>query len=173
MSNYDNVANWRVRNKLRLIEYKGGKCEICGYNKCLAALTFHHRDPSKKEFSISTKNRTLERNKEEVDKCILLCCRCHAEEHEKLQIEKIGKRSPVLKRYIIPVKICQVCNKEFKPFRRESKTCSIKCRGISRRKTIRPAKHEIIALTETMSFVDIGKKYGVSDNAVRKWIKNG
>lgn len=39
--------------KLKAIEYKGGKCQICGYNKCTGALEFHHLDPTKKDFNIS------------------------------------------------------------------------------------------------------------------------
>ena len=32
--------------KKMLVQYKGGKCERCGYNKCIRALEFHHLDPS-------------------------------------------------------------------------------------------------------------------------------
>lgn len=69
-----------------LVEYKGGKCEKCGYQKCEAALQFHHKDPSEKDFTISTVNLnsellTMDVLYKEVDKCILLCANCHAEEH--------------------------------------------------------------------------------------------
>ena len=39
------------RNKVKLmsIEYKGGKCEICGYDKCIDALEFHHLNSYKKK----------------------------------------------------------------------------------------------------------------------------
>ena len=36
-----------------LIQEKGGKCEICGYNNCLGALDFHHLNPSEKDYNIS------------------------------------------------------------------------------------------------------------------------
>lgn len=42
------VVNWRQRAKQKLVAYKGGRCETCGYNKCIDNLTFHHLDPSKK-----------------------------------------------------------------------------------------------------------------------------
>ena len=47
-------ATQKRRDKIKMIavEYKGGKCEKCGYNKCIDALDFHHIDPSKKEFGI-------------------------------------------------------------------------------------------------------------------------
>ena len=39
--------------KKQLVSLAGGKCEVCGYNKCDSALEFHHRDPSQKSFAIS------------------------------------------------------------------------------------------------------------------------
>ncbi|MGV8131714.1 MAG: hypothetical protein ACP5N7_06465 [Candidatus Pacearchaeota archaeon] len=66
------------------IEYKGGKCEICGYTKSNAALEFHHLDASEKEFSISKARLTTFSNsiKKELDKCQLLCANCHREVHD-------------------------------------------------------------------------------------------
>ncbi len=66
--------------KHRLIAYKGGKCEICGYDKCEGALQFHHINPDEKEFQISDKD-ILEDLFKEVDKCQLLCANCHIEKH--------------------------------------------------------------------------------------------
>lgn len=77
-----NVINWRKDKKRKLIEYKGGKCEICGYNKCTSALSFHHKDPKEKDFNISARSYSYERLKKEVDKCILVCANCHIEIHE-------------------------------------------------------------------------------------------
>lgn len=67
--------------KLLAVAYKGGKCEICGYNRCVAALDFHHVDPEKKDFNISkvTRSRLTQEVKNELDKCVLLCSRCHRE----------------------------------------------------------------------------------------------
>lgn len=50
ISKSESVINWRKRTKIALVEYKGGKCCICGYNKCIEALEFHHLDPSQKDF---------------------------------------------------------------------------------------------------------------------------
>ncbi len=68
--------------KQSLVDYKGGKCCICGYNKCLSSLQFHHLDPTKKDFTISSKSSTsIEKIKLELDKCILVCANCHGEIH--------------------------------------------------------------------------------------------
>jgi len=78
------VVAWRKKAKLLLIEYKGGKCVGCGYDKCVRALQFHHLNPNEKEFGIGSKSVSLEKLKKEVDKCILVCSNCHAEIHEGL-----------------------------------------------------------------------------------------
>lgn len=71
--------------KLQCIEYKGGKCQVCGYNKSLAAMDFHHRNETKKEFNIGNRwYKKIEVIKDELDKCDLLCANCHREEHERL-----------------------------------------------------------------------------------------
>ena len=65
------------------VEYKGLKCECCGYSKCIEALDFHHLDPKQKDFNISDSNLTSnwETIKKELDKCILICSNCHREIH--------------------------------------------------------------------------------------------
>ena len=80
------VQKRRDKTKQILIEYKGGKCEICGYNRCISALEFHHLDPNEKDFGIASKGytRDIETNKKEVDKCILVCANCHREIHNKI-----------------------------------------------------------------------------------------
>ncbi len=74
----------RLREMAR--EYKGGKCAICGYKKCSRALGFHHIDPKKKDFGLSSRGltRSWEKVKLELDKCILLCANCHMEVHDKI-----------------------------------------------------------------------------------------
>ena len=76
----------RQRNlKKDAINYKGGKCVSCGYNKCQGALEFHHIDPNEKDFTIAhVRHTSFEKIKEELDKCILLCSNCHREIHSYL-----------------------------------------------------------------------------------------
>ena len=77
------VDKRRKTLKAQAIEYKGGKCMRCGYDRCAGALTFHHRDPTEKEFGIASSghSRSWDRVRIELDKCDLLCQNCHHEEH--------------------------------------------------------------------------------------------
>ncbi len=86
--NYLIAAVRARRRKIRdmAIEYKGGKCEHCGYCECIEALEFHHTNSSRKDFGISSKGytRSWKRVKEELDKCILVCANCHRELHARV-----------------------------------------------------------------------------------------
>ena len=75
------VTKNRQNRKLKLVEHFGGKCKVCGYDKCPQALQFHHLNPGEKEFGISKSGlcRSYERMLAEAKKCLLVCCRCHAE----------------------------------------------------------------------------------------------
>lgn len=78
--NKRNVIKRRQRIKNRAVEYKGNSCLICGYNRCIVALEFHHLNPNEKDFAIAnmyTKNWEI--IKSELDKCVLLCANCHRE----------------------------------------------------------------------------------------------
>lgn len=85
-SNNIAVVSWRNRQKVRAVEYKGGKCEICGYNKCFRSLQFHHINPKDKLFGIGSSGctRSWAKVKNELDKCILVCSNCHGEIHDKI-----------------------------------------------------------------------------------------
>ena len=83
-NNYENQKIRGLKRKLEAIKQKGGKCEICGYNKNISALDFHHINPSEKEFQIDIRhfsNNSIEVLQKELDKCQLLCANCHAEIH--------------------------------------------------------------------------------------------
>jgi hypothetical protein len=75
---------WKDR-KLKSIEYKGGKCSSCGYNKCPNVLEFHHRDPTQKEFEgKELRQMSWDKVIKELDKCDLLCSNCHRERHYEI-----------------------------------------------------------------------------------------
>jgi hypothetical protein len=65
--------------KATLVEEGGGCCVICGYDRSLSALHFHHLDPTTKRMELSRSVMSLDALREEARKCVLLCSNCHAE----------------------------------------------------------------------------------------------
>ena len=85
----------RRKNKSIYLEYSGGKCIKCGYNKCPASLVFHHRNRDEKSFSIGNASKKVNsiseldnRISDEIDKCDLLCQNCHCVEHSDIELFK-------------------------------------------------------------------------------------
>ena len=74
-----------TKNRKIAIDFLGGKCSRCGYNRCQGALHFHHPDPSVKDDAVfrRLRNRSAEIMKRVLAEqhCVLLCANCHAEEH--------------------------------------------------------------------------------------------
>jgi hypothetical protein len=82
---------------------------------------------------------------------------------------------------------CRACGASFAPINRTNFYCSQGCvgrarsRGLvgsnrgrpfpERRKAKRPPYEQLLREIEETSFLAVGRKYGVSDNAVRKWIR--
>lgn len=79
-----NVTNRRKRIKTELVNLRGGGCEVCGYDRCLRSLHFHHRDPSLKKFEIASSGASYKKCEKEAEKCILLCSNCHWEVEDGL-----------------------------------------------------------------------------------------
>jgi transposase len=77
----ERVAQRRRDVKATLVGEAGGRCQVCGYERCIGALQFHHIDPREKRFHIALGGvaRSLERARSEARKCVLLCANCHAE----------------------------------------------------------------------------------------------
>lgn len=75
------VSERRRQVKRILVQEAGGRCGLCGYDRSVAALQFHHVDPATKRFALSTEGvtRSLARAHAEARKCVLLCANCHAE----------------------------------------------------------------------------------------------
>lgn len=144
-----NTNERRKYLKNKCIKYLGGSCIKCGYSKCESVLSFHHREPNKKSFPISDAlsssngaSGKWSELKTELDKCDLLCANCHLELHESFA----AKRK---------------LNKKIK----NSKT-------IQTNKFIGwPSLDDLCKMIKKESFVKVGKKLGVSDNGIRKYLK--
>lgn len=174
------VKDWRIRTKARIIEAMGSKCNICGYNKCNGALELHHIDPNGKEFSfggIRANPKSWDKIVEELKKCVLLCANCHREVEmgitnlpkgvSKFDEEYTEYKSPP----VVYKNTCKQCGIEFIKKENGLQYCSSTCWNISSRKVDRPTKEQLKILIENSSWVELGKKFGVSDNSVRKWAK--
>ena len=157
----------------------GEKCCVCGYDKCISALEFHHLNPEEKEFSISTNsNISFEKANKELKKCILVCSNCHREIHENLisvenlfsynenKANEIFQEIEDLKTH--KVFYCKTCGKIIST---NSEYCP-SCAALQRRKVERPSRDELKNLIRNYPFTTIANNFLVSDNAVRKWCDN-
>lgn len=172
----EDVIKHRQKRKQELVQIMGGKCAICGYDKYIGALEFHHINPIEKKYGLSSGNcKSIETDIEEAQKCILLCANCHREveggfiqkklnssfqkEIAELILQDYKKQKEKTKKY------CIDCGKEI---HNTSIRCP-ECNAIYRQITERPNREELKKLIREKSFSEIGRMFGVSDNSVRKW----
>ena len=172
------VIGWRQRTKDAAIIYKGGKCVVCAYKRCVWALQFHHLDPKEKDFQISGICRSWESIKIELDKCVLLCAICHAEVHAGiLDLATALKSNPSpqegdalivdanLQRNVRHTpKFCD-CGKSIE----WNSTRCLSCAGYARGTKIAwPQPIDLILEVSFSSKSAVARRLGVSEAAVRK-----
>lgn len=180
MSNSKNVINHIKKRKNDLIRVLGGKCCICGFNSFVEALEFHHVDPSTKEFGISQSNaatKALESQLKELKKCILICSNCHKGIHAGyLEVPFNWKEfynndvaNELLKEnYDIKYGIKKHCGRCGKIIDKKAVYC-VDCYNLVRQRKDLPTREELKYMIKNLPFTQIANKYGVSDNAIRKW----
>ena len=165
-----------IKRKLELISLKGGKCELCGYNKNIGALEFHHLDPSIKMFNLDERhlsNRTIDKILQEVEKCILVCSNCHKEIHyphldnkniENFLLEfKTNSKKITDKKY--KTTTCKVCGKEFKYIKGKIYCCS-ECRNKDKQY---PTKEEIFLMYDKLkTWEEVSRYFNISRKVIRK-----
>lgn len=161
MAKPQDVINFRRRIKIALVESFGGKCKICGKNYPQSVFEFHHLNPKEKIFGISNQGITRSQADiaSEAKKCIMVCANCHRLiEYEDFDISEIVSDFNEEKYYIT---LKELVNKN-KKIVEERRTI------VSRKPSRDILKNQI----RNLSFVQIGKIYSVSDNAIRKWCKS-
>lgn len=138
--NYNDYNTQKLRGlkrKLELVKSRGGKCKLCGYDRNIAVLEFHHINPDEKEFQLDMRhlsNTSLERLKEEADKCQLLCANCHREVHNPHlgmdEVEDLVNTEAKDKTSFenMTGSVCPVCGKRF-PKSKGKIYCSKECRN--------------------------------------------
>lgn len=174
------VENQRKLKK-KCIEYKGGKCVICSYDDYDGALDFHHLNPGEKDFSIAEgKNRSFDNIKSELDKCVLLCCRCHREVefrntdlssysmikpsdkfYEILNVNKISHDTKISKRS----KNCE-CGVNINKYSEKCPECSKK-----KQRYHRPTESVLMDSINSNGLLETSKVYNVHVATVRKWVR--
>lgn len=164
---------WRKKARKLLAEAFGGKCTICGYDKTTAALDYHHIDKKtkNKELSIAMKNgHAWSSIVEEARKCTIVCCRCHREIHEGIAVlpENYAKfneeYSDLIKLKEKEYDACPICLKQKW---KGQKFCSKECSSSSQQR-FEITREEMLELLKTETVVAIGKKFGVTSQAIKK-----
>lgn len=170
----DRVKAWRRNTKKRMITAMGGKCAICGYDKCDSALEFHHIDPLQKDFGfggVRAEPKAWVKIVEELRKCVLLCSNCHREIHDNLL--ELPRVIPEFDEDYLDYRkmerstaqtACAVCGVDKPDFKI---TCSRSCAAKHRGK-IDWSLIDIVALVDESSFRQVGFKLGVSPGSVYK-----
>lgn len=162
------VVRSQRRKKQRAVELMGGECCICGYRKCLNALEFHHVKEKTESPAYVIGRWSWERAKKELEKCILVCSNCHREIHyEEIDSTLLPKPAKFI------TKKCKMCKTEFDSMPAKKMIfCSTECNYMNQRKVKRPSKKDLEKLIKKKTpWTKMGKMFGVSDTAVRKWAR--
>jgi 5-methylcytosine-specific restriction endonuclease McrA len=149
----DFVATSKLRKLLIRDGVKEKKCESCGLEEWMGKpipLELHHIDENRF-------NNRLENLK-------ILCSNCHMQEHNYSNTTKLTKVKDKLNN-IKEMKTCQ-CGSQINL---RSTMCE-KCWSIKNRKVERPPFNQLLNEVTEMGYSGTGRKYGVSDNTIRKWL---
>jgi 5-methylcytosine-specific restriction endonuclease McrA len=74
------VTRRHQKVKRILVAEAGGCCAVCGYDRCVVNLHFHHVIPAEKSFGVTVaRGKSLAAYRAEARKCVLVCANCHGE----------------------------------------------------------------------------------------------
>lgn len=179
-SNY--VISHIQRRKKDLISVFGGECCICHFNAYPQALDFHHVNPNEKEFGITDSGavtKALEKQLEEMKKCVLVCSNCHRGIHAGLV--QIPDNYQELYNQAVADELIKANNERKKGKQFFCKYCGAtvykgndccpQCAHKQQRRVERPSREDLKDLIRNNSFLKVGSIFKVSDNAIRKWCK--
>ncbi len=151
-STYDRQS---MKDRLIKTGLKKEECEECGQGRLWRGREMH----------LILDHINGVNNDNRLENLRLLCPNCNA------TLDTHGGKK--LRKY----KTCEECTGQYHGI--NDKFCTMKCSSkyIARinkraRKAERPKFEDLMLEIEETSFSAVGRKYGVSDNAIRKWIKN-
>jgi len=193
------VVEARHKVKERAVAYKGGRCMLCGFIGCGAAYDFHHPDPSQKDFGIGSGSyKSFERVRLELDKTLLLCANCHRTLHYEEYIKSFRLKKEEFLAEMPPrrgspkkgegprakiVVACRTCGspiattvaKAVKLMSCSKEGCCTAAKALARAAALGrepwPPDEELSSLVWQTSMLALGKRFGVSDVAVKKHCK--
>lgn len=146
------ITSSSLRIKLIKQKVKEEKCEICNLDRWMdkpIPLELHHIDGNR----FNNKLENLQ----------VLCSNCHMQSHNYSNVKKPTKEKQNTETKIKYCGCGVVINSR-------SEKCTV-CYKESLRKTKRPDYHQLLDEIKNLGYCGVGKKYKVSDNSIRKWVK--
>lgn len=157
------LSNGAIKRMLFRDGVKDKKCERCGWCEPRPSdgkipLHLHHKNGN----HLDCRLENLE----------ILCPNHHALTDNYCGCKNRSKGSLAGTRKAQPIpyprNICEHCGQ----LGYGDRYCSQQCVKASQRRVARPTVEQLAEDIRTMSWIAIGKKYGVSDNAIRKWARS-
>lgn len=160
MSKPIDVINFRRRIKIALVKAFGGKCQHCGQEFPEIVFDFHHLNPEEKSFGLGNGSTTRAKSAyaEEAKKCCMLCANCH-------RLVENGEFDNSTLNCNFNESIYYSTLEELTVKQKKVTTYEEKMEKHSRK----PSREVLKSLIKQKSFSQIGRDFGVSDNAIRKW----
>lgn len=198
--NYTIQKDRGINRKLFFINKKGGCCENCGYKQNMAGLVFHHIDPDTKEFELDGRtlaNTTMKKLEAEAAKCKLLCQLCHIHHHHpQLDMANFDDHVIVITGYNYAKPLIDLTEEDIDKIIYSINSTSLNKTALwlgvdnltlakfldksnlrdrikfTRQTKIEwPGDQELLEMLKNSNYFALGRKLGVSDNAIRKRLK--